>query len=168
MLAIMASVSEVLTLGIEAVTAALERAELTAPAYAAGLWGSGEDDLAPAVICVGLEPDRAIATSRREVWNVSDYAVELRVVPDLRDDETFLAAEAQALEELYDSDIDDPQQWVLNRIAKAVGERRPLAPVTDDYVVFAFHDDFGAELRANLRFSGGAAASLLEQRGLMP
>jgi hypothetical protein len=135
MLAIMASVSEVLTLGIEAVTAALERAELTAPAYAAGLWGSGEDDLAPAVICVGLEPDRAIATSRREVWNVSDYAVELRVVPDLRDDETFLAAEAQALEELYDSDIDD---------------------------------DFGAELRANLRFSGGAAASLLEQRGLMP
>jgi hypothetical protein len=80
----------------------------------------------------------------------------------------ILAVEAQALEELHGNGVDDPQQWVLNRIAKSVGERRPLATVTDDFVVFAFHDDFGSGLAANLRLSGGSAVSLLEARGLMP
>jgi hypothetical protein len=64
--------------------------------------------------------------------------------------------------------VRDPQQWILNRVARAVGERHPLSPVTEDFIVFAFHDDFGYELAANLRFSGGIAASHIQARGLMP
>jgi hypothetical protein len=170
-----AAVNVVIARGIDAVVAALERAQIPAPAYAVGLWGSGEEELDPAVICVGLEPDRAATLAaaareppRRAVWNVSEYAIELRATPDLRDDETFLAAEAQALDDLYDAGIDDPQQWVFNRIARTVGDRRPLGPVTDDFVVFAFHDGFGSELASNLRFSGGDAVLLLQAQALLP
>jgi hypothetical protein len=169
------AVDLVVSRATSAVTAALARVRPPAPAYAVGLWGSGEADLDPAVICIGLEPDRVAALAgatpdppRRRIWNVSEYAMEARVEPDLRDDESFLAAEQEALATLHAADIWDPQRWIFNRIARAVAVRRPLAPVTDDFVVFAFDDGFGRELLENLRFSGGTAVALLEERSLLP
>lgn len=165
----------VVSSGAAAVAAALTRVRLPAPAYAVGLWGNGEDDLDPAAICVGLEPDRVAALAGgtpdrpvRRIWNVSEYAIELRPEPDLRDDEAFVTAEREALEALYAADVWDPQEWVYNRIARLVAARRPLAPVTDDFVVFAFAEGFGRELLENLRFSGGAAVAILAARNLLP
>jgi hypothetical protein len=135
-----------------------------------GLWGIDDESLEPGWVCIGLEPDRAAALAGtdpiRQIWNVSDFG--LSVEAELRDDAAFVAAEQEAWEVLESVDICDPQRWVLNRVAKALGERRPLASVTDDFVVFAFADDFGADLTENLRFSGGPAFALLEQRGLLP
>ena len=128
-----------------------------------------------AVEYVGLEPDRVAPLAgqspdrpKRRIWNVSEYAIQLRGDPDLRNDDAFVAAEREALAALAAADVWDPQGWVFNRVARAVGEGHGLAPVTDDFVVFSFADDFGSELRANLRFSGGPATDLLEQRERMP
>jgi hypothetical protein len=135
-----------------------------------GLWGIDDEILEPGWVSVGLEPDRAAVlvgtVPTRQIGNVSDFG--LSVEAELRDDGAFVAAEQEAWKVLESVDIWDPQRWVLNRVAKALGERRPLASVTDDFVVFAFADDFGADLTENPRFSAGPAFALLEQRGFLP
>jgi hypothetical protein len=169
------AVEAVLSQGVDALSAALRRAVLPAPAYAVALWGSGEEELDPGVICIGLEPDRAAALAQRasdppirEVWNVGDFALTLRPDPDLRTSDAFLAAERRAIEDLHAAGIWDPQGWVYSRIARNVGERPPIADRTDDFVIFSFMDDFGAELLTSIMFSGGPAVQLLEERGLLP
>jgi hypothetical protein len=170
-----AAIDLVLTRVSNGVTAALVALELPAPAYAVGLWGNGLEDLAPGVVCVGLEPDRVAAVNAparerpwRWIWNVSEYAIDARLDPDPEDDAAFVEAQAEALETLYGAGVSDPQQWVLNRVARTVGTQPPLVKTTDDFVVFAFVEGFGAELAQNLRFSAGRAFDLLQRRKLVP
>jgi hypothetical protein len=45
------------------------------------------------------------------------------------------------------------QRYVLNRVAARVGKRHPLNSVTDDFVVYAFAEDFEDEPLENIRFT---------------
>jgi len=171
-----AALDIVLERGVEAVTAGLATAAPPGTVYAVGLWGTSDEALDPGVSCIGLERDREAALTEQtpyeafnRVWNVSDYAWDARPVPDLRFDPEFAAVEEEAREALRARGVWDPQRYVLNRVARRLGERPPPWPVTHDFVVFCFDEGFGDELLENLRFSASAeAAAQLTQRGLLP
>jgi hypothetical protein len=127
----------VLERGVEAVAAGLATAALPATVYAVGLWGTGDEPLGPGVACIGLERDREAALTEQtpyeafnRVWNVSDYGWDARPVPDLRFDPEFPAIEEEAREALRARGVWDPQRYLLNRIARRLGERPPPWPVT--------------------------------------
>jgi hypothetical protein len=63
---------------------------------------------------------------------------------------------------------EEPQRYVLNRVAARVATEHPLRAVTDDFVVYAFDEDFGEDLVANIRFSASRdAVRRLEAKGLL-
>jgi hypothetical protein len=58
---------------------------------------------------------------------------------------------------------------VLNRAAARVAAQHPLRSVTDDFVVYAFAEDFGEELIENIAFSAGPdIAGRLRAKGVLP
>jgi hypothetical protein len=61
---------------------------------------------------------------------------------------------------------EEPQHHVLNRVAARAAAEHPLRAVTDDFVVYAFDEDFGDNLVANIRFSASPdALKRLEAKG---
>lgn len=154
----------------------LDKLTVPSPAYAVGLWGSDPDLLAPTVVCVGLDETRRsiIGTSNRDeareqVWNVADFAIDGEPNPHPRSAPSFVAAEDRARATLESRGIWDPAGFILNQVARLIGEAPPKFPRTDDFVVFAFDEDFDLQLRQNIEYSSTDEALLkLEAKGLLP
>jgi hypothetical protein len=162
---------------VEAISAPLRKLQIEAPAYAACLWPSQEDELNAYPVSVGLEPDRQRARRSltpseafRTVWNPNTYAIDgVDPEPDLRADPDFIAAEAQVGAALDEREILDPPRWILNRVARRLTESPALSPVTDDFVAFVLDHDFDDDLLESLRESATpAVAQALRAKQLLP
>jgi hypothetical protein len=139
------------------------------PAYAVAIYSPDPEALCADIITVGLERDRTDAFS--SVWNPEEYAYTCPFEPSLFDDPDFAAAQAEVWTpsgSAWDQLGEEPQRYVLNRVAARVGAEHPLRAVTDDFVVYAFDEDFGEDLVANIRFSASPdAVRRLEAKGLL-
>jgi hypothetical protein len=171
------AVDAILERGVDAIAAGLAIVAPPGLVYAVGIMSTGEEELDPGFPVIGLERDREAALREDtpyeafyRVWNASDYATEASPVPDLRFDPDFLRLEEEARDTLRARGVWDPQRFVLNRIARRLGQRPPPWPVTDDFVVFSMPaDGLGDDLLENVRFSARPdAAAKLVQRGLLP
>jgi hypothetical protein len=147
--------------------------------YAAALFSPDPEALFASEITLGLERDRVAALASPtsydafwRTWNAWEFARSGRDEPSLYDDPEFLAAQQAVWEPrgaAWDALGEEPQRYVLNRIAARVTAQHPLPSVTDDFVVYAFAEGFGEELIANITFSAGPdIANRLRAKGLLP
>lgn len=148
--------------------------------YAAALMTADTEDVSVRHIAIGLERDLADTLAEFEpeealelIWNAYEFTREAPDEPDLESDPKFRAAATREREavgpDAWTALGGDPRDYVLNRVAANVGADPPLPSVTDDFVVYAFTDDFADELAANLTFAATRqAAGLLRARGLLP
>jgi hypothetical protein len=148
------------------------------PAYAVAIYSPDPEALCADTITVGLERDRAAALESLSgydafwsVWNPEEFAYTCPFEPSLFDDPGFAAAQAEVWEPpgaAWDQLGEEPQRYVLNRVAARVGAEHPLRAMTDDFAVYAFDEDFGEYLVANIRFSASPdAVRRLEAKGLL-
>jgi hypothetical protein len=169
-----AAVRRVVDANLRIITSTLRTIKVPSPSYAVGLWSEDPDLLAPTVVAVGLEVTRSAilrahspAEAREQVWNVADFALD--ALPEPRSDPGFVEHKADAREGLEREGIWDPARYVLNRVAKELGRDPPIAPVTADFVVFVFDEDFADELRHNIEYSASdLALAELDRMQLLP
>ena len=150
------------------------------PVYAVALMLSDEG-LFDMILPAGCEQERrdAIASPLSEydtfirVWNAYEFALEAPYEPCLDDDAEFLVLARRAIDELGVDPREalsgeEPESYILNRVAAIVTREHPLASVTDDFVVYAWTES-SEEWLENLRFSATPdAARLLRERHLLP
>jgi hypothetical protein len=147
--------------------------------YAAALFGADPEALFPSEITLGLERDRAAALASPvtydafwRIWEPEEMARSCPDKPSLYDDPEFLAAQRAVWEPpgaAWEALGEEPRRYVLNRVAARVTAQHPLPSVTDDFVGYAFAEDFGEELIENITFSAGPEiAHRLRAKGVLP
>lgn len=172
------SVARALQVVVAANVAAVERAlahkQLDEPAYALGMPPSQEDgDLAAGPLLIGVTSvrERALAQDSayqafRDAWDVWRFTREAEATVE----ETSVWQEASELIAGHFADRDEiANRVVLSAVGRALTERPPLSPVTDDFLVYAFDEDYGEDLLVNLHAAAPErVARLLRARGLLP
>jgi hypothetical protein len=166
----------IVELNVELVKRVVSSMTVPSPAYALGLWPEDPELIAPTVVCIGLDASREAMLSRpdrrsarMQVWNVSDYELDAIPEPDPRTDPEFASLEPLVWARLRAAEVVDPTEFVLNRVALSLARAPVVAPRTSDFVVFAFNEDFGDQLRENIEFAASQeAVAALEAKGLLP
>ncbi len=132
-----------------------------------------DDDLAVGAVLIGLVSDRERALANggpyeafRDVWDVWRFTREAEAAVEetsaWRAASELLAAHFEPREEIAN-------RVVLAAVARVLTERPPLSPVTDDFLAYAFEEDFGEDLLESLRAAAPErVARLLRERRLLP
>jgi hypothetical protein len=166
----------IVELNIELVERAVSSMTVPSPAYALGLWPEDPELMAPTAVCIGLDASREAMLSGpdrgrtcMQVWNVADYDLDAIPEPDPRTDPEFASLQPLVWTRLRAAAVADPPEFVLNRVALSLARAPIVAPRTSDFVVFAFNEDFGDQLRDNIEFAASTqTVAELEAKGLLP
>ena len=136
-------------------------------------WQATTNSLAAGWIGLGQESDRIkiiedhdwVEASWR-VWNMYEFGDDVPRGPNLKNDPEYLEAERQAFEQL--GGLGFAQREVFTQVAKQVSLEHPLRSVTEDFVVYAFSDDWEGVLLENIAFSAPRRAhEILDRKQLV-